>query len=303
MLKKTLYTILAGIIIVFFHIGISNAQTLNIVKNGNLRSGPSTKDKVVGKVTAGQEVTQIEKSGDWYKVKLPKGQLGWVNKILVSEKTAAKSAGTKAPLERPAERKIDVSTLGPAAPMNFSPVAGLMLGLFKVSSHTRCSIMGDTLSTTWQLVLNYSDDVIEYAKGKNGPGNPTGKVIYFNKDGGMDPLVTAMNDQKGNSIIPNGKNLIQKIHQSGASYRIWNSKMPGVYGPLSPMHLPGFLGIGSTVRFPSDNWILFGDKQYRYGGFVVTQLSIEFLPLTEVKSSFGTFLLYEGQWRKIKSQQ
>jgi hypothetical protein len=183
--------------------------------------------------------------------------------------------------------------------MNFSPVSGLMLGLFKVSSGTHCSIKGDTLSTTWFLVLNQGD-VLELSKSKGGPGKPTGKVIYFDNKGGMDPAVSAEADNEGNSIIPMGKNLIAKTHLSGATYTRWRSATPGEYGPLTPAHIVNFLGIGSTVRFPVETWILFGDKQYRGGGFVVTQLSIEFLPRTEVKSNLGKFIFYKNQWRRIK---
>jgi hypothetical protein len=301
MLKKTLYTLLTGIIFLFFIFEGSDAQTLNIVKNGNLRSGPSTTEKIIGKVTVKQEVIQIEKSGEWYKIKLPNGQVGWANKILISEKPAVKSEGTKVRSEAKPVRKIDISKLGPAAPDNFSPVSGIMLALFKVSSGTHCSIRGDSISTTWYLVLN-DDDKLEYSKGKDGPGKPTGKVIYFDKNGGMDPIVGAVNDNKGNTIIPEGKNLILQPHQTGGTYSVWNKKLPGEHGPMAPSHLTNFLGIGTTVRFPPDTWMLFGDQQYRNGGFIITQLSVQFLPLTEVKSKYGIFILYDSRWRKIKSE-
>ena len=60
-----------------------NAQTLEIVGNGNLRSGPGTTNNVIGKVTIGTKVTQIEFSNDWYKVELPNKSSGWIYKTLV----------------------------------------------------------------------------------------------------------------------------------------------------------------------------------------------------------------------------
>jgi len=302
MIKKTLYTLFAGIILLFFIIEVSSAQTLNIAKNGNLRSGPSTTAKVIGKVTVKQKVTQLEKSGEWYKIKLPGGQVGWANQILISKPAAVnkesfvKSEGGPV---RPAERKIEPSDLGSAAPDNFSPISGFMRNLTKVSSGTKCSIKGDSTSSSWYLVL-YAGDRLEYSDSKSGPGKPAGNVIYFDNDGGLDPKVGAVYDNNGNAIVPKGKNLIMQPHQSGATYTIWKKSIKGEYGPMAPKHLPNFFGIGTTVRFPPDTWVLFGDKQYRDGGFVITQLSVEFMPRTEVRSDLGTFIFYDRQWRQYK---
>ncbi|MCJ7448571.1 MAG: SH3 domain-containing protein [Bacteroidales bacterium] len=277
------------------------------MKNGNLRSAPSTTAKIIGKVTVRQEVTQVGKSGEWYKIKLPGGQVGWAHQMLISAKPAVKKGTTvkseiaTAISEGASVRKIDASDLGPVAPDNFSAKSGIMNYLSKVSAGTHCLIKGDSTSTIWYLVL-YSGDKLEYSKSKSGPGKPTGNVIYFDNAGGLDPAVGAVYDDKGNTIIPKGKNLISQPHQSGATYSIWKKTMPGEYGPMAPEHLPNFLGIGTAVRFPPDTWILFGDKQYRNGGFIITQLSVEFLPRTEVKYDLGTFIFYDRQWRRLKSR-
>jgi hypothetical protein len=60
-----------------------NAQTLKIIGNGNLRSGPSTTDEIIGKVSIGMHVTQIDFSKDWYKIELPNKSSGWIYKTLV----------------------------------------------------------------------------------------------------------------------------------------------------------------------------------------------------------------------------
>ncbi|MFH1097478.1 MAG: SH3 domain-containing protein [Candidatus Desantisbacteria bacterium] len=62
---------------------VSQSETLRISKNGNVRSGPNTKHEIIGKVTVGTEVTQLEQSGSWYKVKLPDETVGWLHRILV----------------------------------------------------------------------------------------------------------------------------------------------------------------------------------------------------------------------------
>lgn len=62
---------------------IANAQTLEIIGNGNLRSGPSTSTEIIGKVSIGTKVTQIDFSNDWYKVEFSNKTIGWVYKTLV----------------------------------------------------------------------------------------------------------------------------------------------------------------------------------------------------------------------------
>ncbi len=74
----------ALLLFVFVSFGyLLTAQTLEIIGNGNLRTGPGTTNDVIGKVTIGTKVTQIEFSNDWYKVELPNKSSGWVYKTLV----------------------------------------------------------------------------------------------------------------------------------------------------------------------------------------------------------------------------
>lgn len=51
----------------------------------NIRSGPGTQYHVIGKVNQGCQVTILEQSGGWYKVRLPDGKLGWIYKKLTSK--------------------------------------------------------------------------------------------------------------------------------------------------------------------------------------------------------------------------
>lgn len=60
-----------------------NAQALEVTGNGNLRSGPGTTNEIIGKVTTGTKVSQIDFSNDWYKVELPNKSSGWIYKTLV----------------------------------------------------------------------------------------------------------------------------------------------------------------------------------------------------------------------------
>jgi len=69
--------------VLLFLCSFLNAQKLEIIGNGNLRSGPSTTNEVIGKVVIGTIVNQIDFSNDWYKVELPSKSTGWVFKTLV----------------------------------------------------------------------------------------------------------------------------------------------------------------------------------------------------------------------------
>jgi len=52
------------------------------VKEGNVRSGPSTKSEIVGKVVRDVIVRTTERQGDWVKISDPQ-LTGWVHKQLV----------------------------------------------------------------------------------------------------------------------------------------------------------------------------------------------------------------------------
>lgn len=69
---------------IIFHLGnILNGQTIEIIGNGNLRSGPSTKNEIIGKVTIGMHVKQLGYSNNWYKVEISDKLSGWINETLV----------------------------------------------------------------------------------------------------------------------------------------------------------------------------------------------------------------------------
>ncbi|MCX6250049.1 MAG: SH3 domain-containing protein [Bacteroidetes bacterium] len=69
--------------IIVFLGNILNAQTLDIIGNGNLRSGPGTNNGIIGKVTIGMKVKQLGFSNDWYKIEITDKLSGWINKSLV----------------------------------------------------------------------------------------------------------------------------------------------------------------------------------------------------------------------------
>jgi len=83
MLKSVCTIMIAFFVLSYF--GLTNAQTLKVTKNGNLRSGPGTNNEIIGKVSIGLKVYELDKTKEWYKVKLPDGTTGWLNYILVQQ--------------------------------------------------------------------------------------------------------------------------------------------------------------------------------------------------------------------------
>jgi N-acetylmuramoyl-L-alanine amidase len=54
----------------------------------NVRGGPGTTNSVISQVVQGDSLAVLEQSGDWYRVKLPNGNSGWVAGWLVSMQTS-----------------------------------------------------------------------------------------------------------------------------------------------------------------------------------------------------------------------
>jgi hypothetical protein len=58
---------------------------LVLTKGGNIRSEPSAKSKIITTLKKGDKVEKLDKSGNWFKIKLASGDTGWVFKDLVKE--------------------------------------------------------------------------------------------------------------------------------------------------------------------------------------------------------------------------
>jgi len=57
-----------------------------ISSQANIRSGPGTSYSVVTTVSQGTEVTILATEGNWYKVQLDNGTIGYIAKSLVTVK-------------------------------------------------------------------------------------------------------------------------------------------------------------------------------------------------------------------------
>ncbi|KJS65686.1 MAG: hypothetical protein JL50_17670 [Peptococcaceae bacterium BICA1-7] len=63
----------------------SSTQAVVSGNEANIRSGPGTGFNVVSRAMQGDRLTVVEKSSDWYKVKLPDGNTGWMVAWLLEE--------------------------------------------------------------------------------------------------------------------------------------------------------------------------------------------------------------------------
>jgi hypothetical protein len=58
---------------------------LIVLETANIREEANTKSRVIVTLKKGDQLEKIRESGNWYNVKLPSGQKGWVYKSLVKE--------------------------------------------------------------------------------------------------------------------------------------------------------------------------------------------------------------------------
>ena len=65
--------------------GLPGKTHLILLKNSNIRTEPSTKSKVITTLRKGGIVVKVDESGNWFNVRLPSGEKGWISKGLVKE--------------------------------------------------------------------------------------------------------------------------------------------------------------------------------------------------------------------------
>jgi len=63
----------------------SDVIYLITIKNSNIRAAPNTKSQILTTMKKGTKLEKIDESREWFKVKLPSGQIGHVYKPLVIE--------------------------------------------------------------------------------------------------------------------------------------------------------------------------------------------------------------------------
>lgn len=98
----------------------SNLQ-LVINDNVNVRGGPGTQHNIIGQVSRGQRLGVLEQAGDWYKVSLEGGVIGWVAGWLVDvEPAEASPAPGDPPVETEDTDQIDSNN--PGMPINLEKI-------------------------------------------------------------------------------------------------------------------------------------------------------------------------------------
>lgn len=78
-----------------------NTRHAKIIRDSvNIRRGPGTQHSTVTIVSSGTQVTVLDRDGDWYKLKFPKGTVGWVRGDMLKPLSAtavARSSSTRNP--------------------------------------------------------------------------------------------------------------------------------------------------------------------------------------------------------------
>ncbi|MCZ7581328.1 MAG: NlpC/P60 family protein [Fimbriimonadaceae bacterium] len=78
-----------------------NTRHAKIIRDSvNIRRGPGTQHATVTIVGSGTQVTVLDRDGDWYKLKFPKGTVGWVRGDMLKPLSAtavARSSSTRNP--------------------------------------------------------------------------------------------------------------------------------------------------------------------------------------------------------------
>jgi len=89
-----------------------SSNTKLVIKNTavNVRGGPGTQHNVVGQVSRGQRLGVLDRTGDWYKVSLEGGVIGWVASWMGDvEKAEASPAPGDPPVETEDTDQSDIS--------------------------------------------------------------------------------------------------------------------------------------------------------------------------------------------------
>lgn len=62
----------------------NNPSQMIANERANIRMGPGTEFQIIEEVEKNTPLEKLEEQGDWYKVKLPNGKIGWIRRDLVS---------------------------------------------------------------------------------------------------------------------------------------------------------------------------------------------------------------------------
>lgn len=101
-----------------------------------IRRAPSTSSSKVTMVDQGTRVTVLDRSGDWYKLKFPKGTVGWVRGDMLKAVSASQVAKTST------KKPSSSSRVAYRAPKRDTGVAGGSLGTTNALVKTGMSMLG-----------------------------------------------------------------------------------------------------------------------------------------------------------------
>jgi len=154
----------------------------------------------------------------------------------------------------------------------------------------------------WVLELREKNDRIERvvtAEGGKDVGTATGSKVTF-EDKAPDP-----------QSMLQGENLVENVHKRGFVFyksketdvgRLYVTDFDDQCGGINGDIL-SCLGIGSKLRFDTENWVEFFNNKYRKGGVVIKEDGATFEKGTEVLVN-GQISVYDGtRWDTVKKEK
>ncbi|NJP37432.1 SH3 domain-containing protein [Alkalicoccus luteus] len=189
----------------------SSAATGEITASSlNVRSGPSTSNRIVGSLSRGDKVDLQEKSGDWYKI-----SSGYIHSSFVNTEGSGPSSGGSAPEAATTKGEVTANSLNVRSePSTSSSIVGSLTRGTQVDIHEQ---NGNWYTIKrgngWAYVhASYVREVgTSSGSSGSGSGSLSGKTIFLDPGhGGRDPGAVVQGNIYEKTIA---LNLSQKVRQ------------------------------------------------------------------------------------------
>jgi len=213
---------------------------LILLKKANIRSEPNTGSKIITTMNKGEKVEKLDKSGNWFKIKLDSGINGWIFKDLVKETTVVVATKTIS-----AEPKL--SPLTTSAPSFAKSEAGEQTPKMEIRPIAEITPTKDPIKT----------EVASSSK-KDGAALTNEEVIKLCKAGLGDEVVIAKINQAKEVDFKLDTDSLIKLKEEGVSQAVITAMLnrmkpverqlpiPTKEGP--PMMRPPMVGIGKDIQ-------------------------------------------------------
>lgn len=176
------------------------AQIIEIISNGNLRSGPSTSHEIIGKVTIGMKVNQLDFSNNWYKIETPGKLSGWINKSLVKDENQNENSNSQTQIsncilpriisdDREVQDTMDVFVILRLVPRNYK-ASGRIDGMVEYKERANVESCPYVDSDTMGILCQGGKSIVKSGRSMDSYGTPMGYYAFdeFFLDKCLNPI-------------------------------------------------------------------------------------------------------------------